>query len=321
MNTDELFIKQLELSGNEIQNKLKILNSLSDINYSDGYKRKVKSQRKYLLLTASVAIVLTLVLSTIVYAFVNLVFGDMNFDKGLKKADEAGQTTSLNLSTKDKNITLNVKGIISDNLRTVILVSVSGELPPVEDEDDEDFGPANLESMNLRDENGNEYQYKGASGGYFSNDPNKDMRLEFEGIKNHDVDSLTLYIASINGITGVWEINIPIKVIPSHEFYPNIVYEENGVTFAIDKIVFAATDTELTCRYGPGHFMGFTKVILSNSIDSVKSNSWSADNNAGAVEIHFPTFPMDRDITLTIVVNDKEQTTFSVDIPASTFKK
>lgn len=307
MNVVEFFIKKLKRSSSVLKRKGGILNSYSVINYNIDNKPVDKLIKNGGLLIVSIIIII-FTTSFIVFTFKNHIFSGGNIDIGLNKAEENGQVSYPNVTAEDKGIKVVIKGVISDGVRTVMQISVFGITSGK--------GIPKLGGIQLSDMEGNKYKVSNWGSGDEAAASNPyETKVEFESSPKKST-TLTFSLSTINTIKGNWSITFPIKILPSKEFKTNIIYRKGNVYLVINKIITSATSTVIEGLFENQNWI--YSASLSNGLETV---FWkSAERNRENIKLYFPTFSSNNSIKLNIVLNDNNQSSFSLNIPASTIK-
>lgn len=210
-----------------------ILNSGTD---SIIYKRSTTHKKK--LLFCAIITLTLFCLSTIAFAVTKLyLYDSKNFtiDKGLRNAEEKGLIHYTSASIRiNNNVSLLIKGVVSDTIRTVIYSEIKGSK--------EHLGI----SATLSDSNGNKYSPDEIERGAYSKDPEGTFqyKLVFSGGPNRN-STLLLRVNQVGNIKGNWEVALPVKIIKPMEYDINKQVQLKDTTINIEKIRCTASTLEI----------------------------------------------------------------------------
>lgn len=297
---DDLFIEKLEKMGKGIQRKVKLPDTLDKT-----ISNKVIIPKKKVMFKLNIgiaALIGLIILSTGVMAVSTYIFDKGPIDQGLVKAEEDGKVNYLNCSASDKNIKVTVIGAISDEIRTVVQVDVSGKLSGK--------GVPELNGIQLLDEEGNEYHVTNWGSGLSDNSKklSEQTNIEFKGGPTKKA-TLTLKLRSINSVSGYWEIKFPVEANPLKEQVLNNSVKNDGNTLKVKKVKFSATLIEIDGSLESNSWI--KKAILSNGKTSVE---WSSGQKyLGDMKLFFPPIEQTNKLSITVILNDSNQT--KLDMP------
>lgn len=249
-----------------IENKSKDIGRDRDLNLNSNIKKK--RYFKHFTRTGVIAMALSLIL--VVTAFATEIFGFMDWWKrsseeqtsAWEKLIENGVGQKLDKTITDKNIQVTAKGVIADDLNTIILLEVrdlNGEIrftPSFRDVGP--FGPVTIEGDIIRRwedmpplvNYSNIYvEEEGVLNLILKTDP---MDKE-EGNINININKFSSMIneneESIIDVSGNWDLNIGAKKIESKKYKVNKKVDINGNKVIIEEIVIAPTTTSINYKF------------------------------------------------------------------------
>lgn len=191
--------KQVPNVWDEIYNKVhNVKDNMSKIDtaYENIYCIKTKKNRLGRMAVAAACIVIIAILAfspvpAHVETEIAKILGFLYNDKGINNAINKGLGQIINKSCTDKGITVSIDGIISDDNRTAILLTIQG--------DTEKLKYATIDRIEITDKNGNIISNGGIM--RYSYDNNKSSRkiiYSIDSLNNYVGDSINIKINKIN---------------------------------------------------------------------------------------------------------------------------
>lgn len=222
-------------------------------------------------------------------------------DTELSKLEEKGLFNSVNNSAKSKNIIVTAEKVMSDSIRTIIILKLKNLK----------MKPGTGIGLRLTDDKSITYNLTSCT------TKQSEIVLEFTGGPKED-STLTLEIGQIESISGNWSLKIPLKVIKSKEYKVNKEYKINDTTLIIENIKFSMATTEIRYSENNNYRNIFdSKLIVGTNEINMFSGGTSQTEDGYSGYMYFDSIDIKNinTIKLRIKLNPADEKCFDIDIP------
>lgn len=304
-NISEAYI---ENSLSKLKNSIKLSNKLNNLELLDLNIYKItKRKNTYKKLTFCVILGLIIVISIPTTTFsksIKRVFENLFADNGLITSENNNNVIPINKSITDNNITVSIKGVIADGVRTVISIEFTSDTINLQ--------PISLDNVVLSDSDNTTYTLSHYGQGKINSSSNLySTSLEFNQscLKR---TTLKLKINKINGISGDWNIDFDVTPTLVEIYNSNSIYQDNNVNIKIDKVSFSSTYAIVEGKISGSDF-DFDATLTNNNNIKVNKIKGEKDSN-GNFKLYFPTIEKTNKLVLSAKDIGIENELFSIPI-------
>lgn len=298
----------IESSLYKLKNSINLPNKLKNLELLDLNRYKIiKRKKAYKRLSIFIAFCLIMVVAIPSTAFsqtINRLFKNVFTDMGVITAENNNNVTPLSESITDNDITVIIKGVVADGIRTVISIEFAS--------DKINLQPISLSKIVLSDSYNTNYtlsQY--GQGKINSNSTIYSTSIEFNQscLKS---TTLKLSINEINGIQGNWAIDFDVTPTLVEVYNSNSIYEDNNINIKINKVYFSSTYTIVEGEIYGSDFDFDATLTNDNNIEVNKIRGEKDDS--GKFKLYFPNIDKGNRLVLSGKNIGSEKEIFSIPI-------
>ncbi len=222
-------------------------------------------------------------------------------DTELSKLEEKGLFNSVNISATDKNIIVTAEKVMSDSIRTIIILKLKNLK----------MNPGTGVSLRLTDDKSITYNLTSYT------TKQSEIVLEFTGGPKED-STLTLEIRQFESISGNWLLKIPVKVIDAKEYYVNKQYKIDDTTLIIENIKFSTATTEIRYRESNNYRNIYDSKLLADKKEITMFSAGASQRDDSYIGyMYFDPIDIKNidAIKLRVKLNPADEKFFDLDIP------